>query len=100
MRKVRKKQSRFQRFTKHLFFICLMTFSVGSVALNSYESSLNIQGQQLEKDITAIESDIDGLTLQKQQLATFSRVASIAQEKGYTYKQNTVTAAVVGVQKD
>ena len=70
------------------------------MTLNSYESSLNIRCQKTEKEIAAIESEIDGLDLQKQELASFSRVSSIAEKKGYTYKQNTVTAAVVGVPKD
>ena len=38
--------------------------------------------------------------MKKQELESFSRIASIAEKKGYTYKQNTVTAAVEGVQAE
>ena len=77
-----------------------MLFVIGSVALNSYESSLNIQCQDLEKEIATIQSDIDGLEMKKQELVAFSRIESIAKKKGLDYKQSTMTAAVVGVQRD
>ena len=38
--------------------------------------------------------------MKKQELESFTRISAIASEKGYTYKQNTTTAAVVGVQRD
>lgn len=37
--------------------------------------------------------------MKKLELASFPRVEAIAKEKGYTYKQSTMTAAVVGVQR-
>lgn len=77
-----------------------MMFVIGIVALNSYESSLNIQCQDLEKEIATIQSDIDGLEMKKQELVAFSRIESIAKKKGLDYKQSTMTAAVVGVQRD
>ena len=73
---------------------------VGIVALNSYESTINVACNQLEKDIKTIESDIDGLDMKKLELASFSRIESVAEAKGYTYKQNTATAAVVGVPEE
>ena len=90
--KNKRKETRFLRFSKRLLVMSFIVFVVGIVALNSYESTINVACNQLEKDIKTIESDIDG--------ASFSRLESVAQAKGYTYKQNTATAAVVGVPEE
>lgn len=100
MRRVKKKETRFVRFSRRLLIVSFMLFVLGFVALNSYESTLNINCQDLEKEIATIQSDIDGLEMKQQELASFSRIESIATKKGYEYKQSTVTAAVVGVQRD
>ena len=94
------KKPRFLKISEKILIASFIVFVLGIVTLNSYESSLNIRCQKTEKEIATIESEIDGLDLQKQELASFSRVSSNAEKKGYTYKQNTVTAAVVGVPKD
>lgn len=96
----RNSKPRFLRIAEKILIMSFIFFVVGIVTLNSYESSLNIRCQKTEQEIATIESEIDGLDIKKQELASFSRVSSIAQKKGYTYKQNTVTAAVVGVPKD
>lgn len=95
-----KKETRFERLTKKLLILTFALFIIGVVGLNSYESSLNIDSQNIEKEISTLESDIDGLNMRKQELESFSRVSSIAEKKGYTYRQNTVTAAVIGVQAE
>lgn len=100
MKGSKRKETGFTRFTRRLMYVCFGLFVVGNVFLSSYESSLNIDCQNLEKEIATIESDIDGLDMKKLELASFSRVESIAEEKGYEYKQSTMTAAVVGVQRD
>jgi len=80
-----------------VFAVTLFIFVVGSVALNSYEMTINSQTRTVKNEITELESDIDGLTLQKQELVSFSRVSSVASAKGYTYAQSSVASAVVGV---
>lgn len=100
MKKNKKKETGFMKFSKRFLFLSFAIFVIGSVALNSYESSLNIRYQHLEKEIASIESDIDGLDMKKLELASFSRIESIAKEKGYTSKPSAVTAAVIGVQRD
>lgn len=95
-----RKETKFVRFAKKVLIMTFVVFIVGIVGLNSYESSLNIHYQQVEKEISVIESDIDGLNMKKQELASFSRISSIAEKNGYTYSQNTTTAAVKGVQGD
>lgn len=98
--KTKKRETRFVRFAKKMVIVTFALFIIGFVGLNSYESSLNINTQKVEKEISVIESDIDGLNMKKQELESFTRISAIASEKGYTYKQNTTTAAVVGVQRD
>ena len=96
----RKQETGFARFSRRLLIVSFAAFVLGIVALNSYESSLNISCQELEKEITVIQADIDGLTMQKQELASFTRLRAVASKKGYDYKQSTVTTAVRGVQRD
>lgn len=97
---MKKRETKFTKFARKLLIVTFSIFVIGFIALNSYESSLNIDSQKIEKEISTIESDIDGLNMKKQELATFSRITSIANEKGYTYKQGTATAAVVGVERE
>lgn len=98
--KKRTRETGFMRFSKKLFISTCIVFVVGIVVLTSFESSLNIDCQKVEKEITSIESDIDGLNMKKQELASFTRISSIASKNGYTYEQGTATAAVIGVQRD
>lgn len=100
MNKTKRRETGFTRFSRKLLAVLAMIFVLGSVALNSFESKLNIDCQKLEKEIATIESDIDGLDMKKVELVSFTRVESIAKAKGYDYKQSTMTAAVVGVQRD
>ena len=96
--KTKRRESGFNRFARRFFIAVVAAFVVGFVWLTSYESALNIKTQSVEKEIAMIESDIDGLTMKKQELASFARVSSIATKNGYTY-QHTTTAAVVSMQK-
>lgn len=100
MKKNKRRETKFTRFARRVMTLSFIIFVVGIVGLNSYESSLNINYQKLEKDIATIESDIDGLDLQKRELASFERVKKVAEDKGYTQKTGSDTAAVKGVQRD
>ena len=77
--KNKRKETRFLRFSKRLLVMSFIVFVVGIVALNSYESTINVACNQLEKDIKTIESDIDGLDMKKLVLASFSRIESVAE---------------------
>lgn len=93
-------KTKFEKFTKKLLILMTVVFVIGIIGLNSYESSLNIDSQKIEKEISSLESDVDGLNMKKQELESFSRISTIASKKGYTYRQSTATAAVIGVQRD
>lgn len=96
--KTKRKETGFTKFARRFFITVCAAFVLGFVWLTSYESALNIKTQSVEKEIAIIESDIDGLTMKKQDLASFARISSIATKNGYTY-QHTTTAAVVSAQK-
>ena len=66
--------------------------------LNQFESSYNRTIQKLQNEIDTLESDIDSLQMQKQELVSFNRVAEVATSKGYTY-QNDATASTTGAQQ-
>ena len=100
MKKTKRKETKFTKFSRRLLILIFVIFVMGIVSLNSYESTLNITCEKLEKDIATIESDIDGLDMKQLELTTFSRLSSILTKNGYTYKQNIATAAVVGVPKN
>ena len=53
---------------------------------------------KLQNEIDTLESDIDSLQMQKQELVSFNRVAEVATSKGYTY-QNDATASTTGAQQ-
>ena len=62
------------------------------------ESSYNRTIQKLQNEIDTLESDIDSLQMQKQELVSFNRVAEVATSKGYTY-QYDATASTTGAQQ-
>lgn len=95
--KKNRRESRFERFAKRFLLLSFILFAVGIVALNSYESTLNVNCLKVEKEINTIQSEIDSLDMKKQELVAFSRVSSIATAKGYTYEQSSIAANIVGV---
>ena len=73
-------------------------FVFGIIMVKSVESSYNRTIQKLQNEIDTLESDIDSLQMQKQELVSFNRVAEVATSKGYTY-QNDATASTTGAQQ-
>ncbi len=94
--KKNKRQSGFERFAKKFLGLSFILFALGSVALNSYESTINVNCKKTEESINALQSDIDALDMQKQELASFSRLKSIATSKGYKYQQSSVASTIIG----
>jgi cell division protein FtsL len=60
---------------------------------------INAKTKKRQDEISAIQSDIDGLEIQKSELASFSRLKKVATAKGYTYKQGSTAAVVVSEDK-
>lgn len=92
----KKKKTGFERFAIRLFVLSFTLFVAGIVGLNSYETNLNIKCSEVEDEISTLESNIDTLDMEIQDLASFSRIKSVASSKGYTYRQSSVATTIVG----
>lgn len=87
------KKTKFEAFSQRFLVISMVIFVFGIIGVKSMESSYNRTAQVLEKEIKTIKSDIDSLEMQKQELASFSRLSSVANAKGYTYSNDSVAAS-------
>ena len=85
------KKTKFEAFSQRFLVISMVIFVFGIIGVKSMESSYNRTA--LEKEIKTIKSDIDSLEMQKQELASFSRLSSVANAKGYTYSNDSVAAS-------
>lgn len=93
MKKTRK-QPKTLKLAKMFFWLVVVLGIPTFYWLSSQQTSINYTCQKLEKQIDVVESDIEGLTMQKNELTSFAKLEGVASEKGYTYKQGTATAAV------
>ncbi len=71
----------------------MVIFIFGITYVRSLESSCNQEAQKIEKDIKVLRDEIDSLEMQKQELASFSRLNDVAGEKGYTYSNESVASS-------
>ena len=94
---MKKRKTGFESFAQ-VFLIVTIVFVFGIIMVKSVESSYNRTIQKLQNEIDTLESDIDSLQMQKQELVSFNRVAEVATSKGYTY-QNDATASTTGAQQ-
>lgn len=94
----KKRKTGFESFAQVFLIVTIVVFVFGIIMVKSVESSYNRTIQKLQNEIDTLESDIDSLQMQKQELVSFNRVAEVATSKGYTY-QNDATASTTGVQQ-
>lgn len=87
------KKTKFEAFSQRFLIISMVIFVFGTIGVKSMESSYNRTTQVLEKEIKTLRSDIDSLEMQKQELASFSRLSSVANAKGYTYSNDSVATS-------
>ena len=93
---MKKRKTGFESFAQVFLIVTIVVF--GIIMVKSVESSYNRTIQKLQNEIDTLESDIDSLQMQKQELVSFNRVAEVATSKGYTY-QNDATASTTGAQQ-
>ena len=91
---MKKRKTGFESFAQVFLIVTIVVFVFGIIMVKSVESSYN----KLQNEIDTLESDIDSLQMQKQELVSFNRVAEVATSKGYTY-QNDATASTTGAQQ-
>lgn len=96
----KKETQGFSKFSIRLFVISSVLFVFSNVYISSYELALNIEMQMKEKEINCLESDIDGLNIKKQELASFTRILSIAEDRGYSLQNKATYVAVIGFHRN
>lgn len=100
MSKRLKREPRIVRYAVIMLLCCVVIALVGNIYLSSCEMNVNANTKKVNDEITTLQSDIDGLEIQKSQLASFSRLKRVASAKGYKYKQGSTAAAVVTDEKN
>ena len=95
---MKKRKTGFESFAQVFLIVTIVVFVFGIIMVKSVESSYNRTIQKLQNEIDTLESDIDSLQMQKQELVSFNRVAEVTTSKGYTY-QNDATSSTTGVQQ-
>lgn len=93
---MKKNKLTFEKKARYCFLAVLSIYIVGGLMFRSMESSLNVQSQKIEAEIQALQYDIDGLDIEKQNLTAFARLNDVATSQGYTYSHSNVTAYVSG----
>lgn len=84
--------TKFERVTRRLFFVCGIACLFAFVGLSGFDYFYTIKCQSLEKEMQTIESSIDALNMEVQELGSLDRLTEIAVSNGYTY-QSDATAA-------
>jgi len=91
---MKKRKTGFESFAQKFLIITIFIFIFGIIGVKSVESSYNREIQELKTELNTINSEIDSLEMQKQELVSFNRISDVATSKGYTY-QNDATAATL-----
>lgn len=89
------KGTRLERMCFKTMVGCAIIFAFGYVYLTSVEAKIEGDIHQTQTDIATLQNDIDGLTMEKQELTNFSRLSSAATKAGYTYKDFSTSRATV-----
>lgn len=90
---MKRKKTKFEAFAQRFLIASMIVFVFGIVAIKAVESAYVRESQQLETDIETLQSTIDSLQLEQQNLVSFTRLTAIAEEKGYTYKSDAVATS-------
>ncbi len=86
------KKSKFEKIAKTWLVIIVCVFVLGELTIQAVESSNNVEQQKIEGEINTLESDINGLNIEKQNKTNFSYVNDVVSAQGYTYSQTDAVA--------
>ena len=87
---MKRNKSRFDKFAKKFFVFTMALSILGNLTIKMIDAQKNIENQVLADEIADINATIDDLTMQKQALVSFERLASVSSENGYTYRSDAV----------
>lgn len=93
MRRVRRKRKvNWERLSVFVFGLTLILYLASSVGLRTYNSYLNVQKQDYERQIAALTKDNEVAQMEVNQLSTYDRIMEIASEDGMkSYNGNVIT---------
>ena len=69
---MKKRKTGFESFAQVFLIVTIVVFVFGIIMVKSVESSYNRTIQKLQNEIDTLESDIDSLQMQKQELVSFN----------------------------
>ncbi|MDD8048276.1 MAG: hypothetical protein PHH04_01615 [Thomasclavelia sp.] len=100
MKKVIKQKTGFIKFAQRFFVVCLVVFVFGIIGVKSVESSNTRTEQELQKEISDTKDEIETLKMEKQELASFTRLSNVAAAKGYVYQNDSVATTTTQTPQD
>ena len=81
----KRKECRFIKYSRRLFFVSFALFVLGMPYFTSCEATYNISIKQNEREIEELLASIDGLSMKKNELTNFARLESVTAKQGYQY---------------
>lgn len=80
----KRRKSKFEKVAKVVFSVVTVLTLFGTLVLNSYESSINIDIQRIQEDIDEAKATLDGLNTARQEKISFDNIVDVAKKNGYS----------------
>lgn len=80
----KRRKSKFEKVAKVVFSVITVLTLFGTLVLNSYESSINIDIQRIQEDIDEAKATLDGLNTARQEKISFDNIVDVAKKNGYS----------------
>ena len=85
-----KKISRFEKAFYGLFCTLLVSFPFAVVFLQASLSNINVQVEQVKKEIKTQEKKNQSLSMKINELASLDKIIEVAHEQGLSYNNNNI----------
>ena len=85
-----KKISRFEKAFYGLFWTLLVSFPFAVVFLQASLSNINVQVEQVKKEIKTQEKKNQSLSMKINELASLDKIIEVAHEQGLSYNNNNI----------
>ncbi len=89
-RKRKKKSLKLVNFTFFCFMVSVICYLVSALFLRSFNNSLSTQCQELETEISTLETQNEAVAVEVNTLNSKDRVSSIAEEDGLSLNQDNI----------
>ena len=85
-----KKISKFEKAFYGLFCIMLLSFPFAVIFLQATLSRINVQVEQVKKEIKTQEKKNQSLSMKINELASLDKIIEVAHEQGLSYNNNNI----------